>query len=67
VGGDKSFNDEVEEKFGSEIGICFGDYNKKETLNTKMAIHKWDFTHFMTADDLKVFKGEKPEKLEIPQ
>lgn len=57
----------VEQKYGHEIGINFGEWDKQEKVNTEMAVHKWDFTYFMNKDDLKAFKGEKPGKLEAPK
>lgn len=60
------FNDKVKRKFENEIDICLGDYDKVGKVNTDVAVHKWDFTHFMTEDDLKKYKGALPEKLVKP-
>ena len=32
-----------------------------------MAVFNYDLTYFMTKDDLKAYKGEKPEKLVPPK
>ena len=36
-----------------------GDYEKVGKVNTDMAIFKWDYTYFMSKDDVKKIK-EKP-------
>ena len=32
-----------------------------------MAVHKYDFTYFMSKEELKAFKGEIPGKLQPPK
>jgi hypothetical protein len=56
-----------EPKFGKEIGISFGEWDVPGVLCTDMAAFKYDFTYFMSKEELKAFKGEKPEKLVIPK
>ena len=63
----KSFMEINEPKFGKEIGISFGEWDVKGELCTEMAAFKYDFTYFMRKEELKAFKGEKPEKLVIPK
>ena len=65
-----AFDDEVASRFGSELDICVGDkYEEVGKVNhTDIGIHKWDFTFFMTADELKKFpKDRLPEKVNIPK
>ena len=64
-----SFDEEVASRFGSEIDICIGDkYHEVGKVNhTEIGVHKWNFTYFMTADELKKFPKDKlPEKVAIP-
>jgi hypothetical protein len=60
------FDEEIEAKFASEIDICVGDYDKPGKINTDIACFKWDYTYFMTPDELKKVK-EKPEPLIPPK
>lgn len=58
----------VDEKFKDEIEIYHADYNSKSVPNTKMAVHQWDFTHFMTEKEIKALKEEqRPEKFTAPK
>jgi len=61
------FDADVQERFGKEFDICFGDYNEKGVINTSMAVHKWDFTYHMTADEIKALKDKKPEPVIPPK
>ena len=33
------FEKMTEEKYGGEVDLCYGDYNEKGVVNTKMAVH----------------------------
>lgn len=67
MGKDKSFSQEAAERFGAEVDICVGnDYNAKGRVNTDIAIFKYDYTYFMTPDEVKKLK-EKPAKLAPPK
>lgn len=52
--------------FDKELDICMGNYDEKGVINTQMAIFNWDYTYFMTKDDLKKSK-EKHEKIVPPK
>jgi hypothetical protein len=64
---DKSFEQIANEKFGDEIGICFGEWDKKAVFCYDMAVLNYDWTYHMTAEELKNFKGELPEKFVVPK
>jgi hypothetical protein len=52
------------------VDVCVGgeeDYKKVGKVNTDMAAYKWDFTYFMTKEELEKYKGEKPQKLIPPK
>ena len=57
----------VREKYDSEIDTSHGEFDKPGELNTSMAVHNWDFTYYMTKEELKEYKGEMPEKLTPPK
>lgn len=64
------FDDEIAQKFGSEVDICLGDnYNEVGKVNQKdIGIFKYDFTYFMNPDDVKKLPKEKqPEKFVAPK
>jgi hypothetical protein len=66
-GKEKGFDEEAAERFGSEVDICIGnDYEAKGKVNTDIAIFKYDFTYFMSPDELKKLK-EKPAKVLPPK
>ena len=60
------FSDRIKRKFENELDICTGDYDKVGKVNTEPVVYKYDFTHFMTEEDLKKYKGTKPEPLVRP-
>ena len=60
------FDEEIRQKFLGEIDICVGDYDKPGKLNTDIAAFKWDYTYFLSKDELKKLK-EKPEPLIPPK
>ena len=64
---DQSYDERVREKYDSELDICHGEYEKEGIINTKMAVHKWDFTYFMTEEERKAYKGELPSELIPPK
>ncbi len=67
---EKSFDEEAAEKFGSEVDIAVGDnYEAKGKVNREIAVFKWDYTHFMSAEEIKKLKGDKapPAKLVPPK
>ena len=42
-----------------------GDFNEKSEINTKMAVHQWDFTYFLNDEEQKKLKPEdRPEEFE---
>ena len=55
----KSYETQAAERFGEEIDICLGDYEKPGKINTEIAIFKWDYTYFMSPDEIKKLKGDK--------
>lgn len=61
------FDKDVQERFGKEFDICFGDFNEKGVINTDMAVYKWDYTYHMTKDEIKALKDKKPEQLKPPK
>ncbi len=61
----KSMDDEVKERFGSEIDICLGNYDQVGKVNhTDIGVFKYDFTYFMSEEELKKFPKDKlPEPI----
>ena len=63
----EAFDDEISRKFGSEVDVCLGtDYEARGKVNSDIAIFKWDYTFFMSPEELKKMK-DKPEKLVAPK
>ena len=59
----KSFDQEAADRYGSEVDICVGDdYTSQGKVNTDIAIFKYDYTYFMSPEEVKKLK-EKPSKL----
>lgn len=56
------FDEEIKNRFGEEVDVCVAEYDKPGKINTNMAIFNWDFTYFMTPDEIKKMK-DKPEPL----
>lgn len=51
---EKSYDLEAEEKFGKEIDIVLGNnFEAKGKVNTDIAVFKYDFSYFMSAEELK--------------
>lgn len=63
----EDFSSKNEAIYGSEVGISHGDWNEKAKFTTEMAVFNYDFTYFMSKDELKAYKGEKPAKLVPPK
>ena len=63
----KSYDERVSEKFDPEIDLCHGEFEKPGVINTSMAVHNWDFTYYMSEQELKEYKGEMPKKLVPPK
>lgn len=64
----KPFDQIQAEKFKDEVQIHLGDYKEPSVINTKMAVHQWDFTYFLNEEELKKLKPEeKPEEFEVPK
>jgi len=61
-----SYEEEAEKKFGKEIDICFGNFEEVGKVNTDIAIFNWDYTYFMSEEELKKLKV-KPEKYVPPK
>ena len=63
----KSFDQEAADRFGAEVDICVGnDFSAKGKVNTDIAIFKYDYTFFMSPEEVKKLK-EKPAKLVPPK
>jgi hypothetical protein len=60
------FSERIRRKFEQDVDICTGDYDKVGKVVTEVAVYKWDFTHFMSEEDLKKWKGTKPDPLVKP-
>ena len=43
-----------------------GNYDESGKVNSNVAVFNWDYTYYMTPDELKKLK-EKPEKLQPPK
>lgn len=63
----QSYDEMVSEKYKKDVHICNGNYDEPAEFETKMVVHKYDFTHFMSKEELKAFKGEIPGKLQPPK
>ena len=50
---EKSFEDQILEKYAAEIDICMGDWDEKGVINRQMAVHKLDCTQFMSKEENK--------------
>ena len=61
-----SYEEEARARFIKEFDICMGNYEEAGVVNTEMAVFKWDYTYFMTKDEIKALK-EKPEVYKIPK
>jgi hypothetical protein len=69
-GSAKTYDQVAAEKFASEVDISVGDnYDLKGIVNTNIAVFNWDYTYFMSPEDLKKLKGDKapPAKLVPPK
>jgi len=53
-------------KYEDSIDICLGDYDKKSSVNTTMAIFQWDNSIFMTKEEHSKLPDEKKQKVEPP-
>ena len=57
----------VLDKYRKEFDISSGDFNEKGVVNHDVAIFKYDWTYFLTEDELKKLPQDKiPEKLVPP-
>ena len=63
----QSYDEMVAEKYKQDVHICNGNYDEPAKFETKMAVHKYDFTYFMSKEELKAFKGDVPGKLQSPK
>ena len=61
----KPYGEQAAEKFGSEIDICLGNYDEKGVVNSDIAIFKYDYSFFMTPEEIK--KKGAPPKLVAPK
>jgi len=64
---EQSYDDRVRAKYDPEIDLCHGEWDKPGVINTKMAVHHWDFTDYMTEEERKAYKGELPETVVPPK
>jgi len=46
-------------RFESELDISLGDFDKKEEINTDMAIFKWSNKIFMSEEEIKDLTEEQ--------
>lgn len=55
------------EMFGDDkdMDLCLGDYDKKEEVNTEMAVFKWTNKQFMDKDEIKALT-EDQKKVPVP-
>jgi hypothetical protein len=60
------FDIEIKDKYAGEIDLCEGTYDKVGVVRTDMAVYKWDYTYFMSPEDVAKLK-EKPEPLVAPK
>jgi hypothetical protein len=56
----KSFKEINDPIYSPEVGISHGEWDVKGIVCTDIPAFKYDFTYFMTKDELKAYKGEKP-------
>ena len=52
------YHKDAESRFASEVDICLGNFHEKGVVNTKMAANQYDFTYFMTKDEIKKLTPE---------
>ena len=63
-----SYDKEAFAKFDDEIDICLGEFDKKGKINSNIAVFNYDFTFFMSPEELKKFPKEKlPAKITAPK
>ena len=55
---DYDYDAECLAKYQDSLDICLGDYDKKEEINTEMAIFKYSNQMFMTEQELKDLPDE---------
>lgn len=49
-----AYDDEQAARFASEIDICLGNYEEKGIVNhDNIAVFKYDFTYYMTPEEIK--------------
>lgn len=53
-------------KYVDEVGISFGEWDKKAVFCHEITAFNYDWTYHMTPQELKAYKGELPKKIEIP-
>lgn len=63
---DKSFTEINKPKFVEEVGISHGEWDKKAVFCHEVMAFNYDWTYHMTEQELKEYKGERPEKYTIP-
>jgi hypothetical protein len=61
----KSYAEQAKERFGAEVDICLGNYDEKGKVNTDIAVFKYDYSYFMTPEEIK--KKGAPTKLVAPK
>lgn len=64
-----NLEEEALAKYAAEIDICVGNYEEKGNVNhTDIAVFKYDFTYFMTPEEIKKLSEERlPEPLTMPK
>jgi hypothetical protein len=53
------------EKFGVNLDVCTGDYEKDDKINNEMAIFKWTNEIYMSEEDVKKTPADKRAKLPV--
>ena len=55
---DFDYDKEALAKFEPELDISLGDFDKKEEINTDMAIFKWSNKMYMSEEEIKNLTDE---------
>ena len=61
----ESYEEMAFRKHRDELDICLGDFNEKGIVNhTNIACFKWDFTYFMTEEQLSLYTKKAQKEFE---
>ena len=53
-------------KFGSDLDICLGDFDKVEQVNTDMAAFKWSHATYMDEAEIQALPEDRRPKVLVP-